>query len=298
MKTRSLNRRQVLRAATLTASVGAISVLHAAAKSKGVVWPIGCLNRAWAKWPSEVALAGIRAAGYRLAGLLSNHVDNPLALPDATVESLAALRKKLATNGLEANLTALRYNASSSSPDIEASVRAQLDHAQAIGVGTVMTFGTDRPENYERYLRLMKQTAAWAADRRLQLVLKPHGGISASAAELERCLDRVGHANFKLWYDAGNILHYTGKDPVTELKSIAKHVTGFCAKDCVGRGGEVMLQFGLGQVDFPGVFAVLKAAGFHGPVMVEGVKVGSTPEETTANARANREFLEKVLAST
>ena len=32
--------------------------------------------------------------------------------------------------------------------------------------------------------------------------------------------------------------------------------------------------------------------------MVEGVQVGATPEETTANARANREFLEKVLAST
>jgi len=32
-------------------------------------------------------------------------------------------------------------------------------------------------------------------------------------------------------------------------------------------------------------------------VMVECCKVGATPEETTANARANREFLEKVLAS-
>jgi hypothetical protein len=31
--------------------------------------------------------------------------------------------------------------------------------------------------------------------------------------------------------------------------------------------------------------------------MVEGVKVGATPEETAANARANREFLEKVLAA-
>jgi hypothetical protein len=30
---------------------------------------------------------------------------------------------------------------------------------------------------------------------------------------------------------------------------------------------------------------------------VEGVQVGATPEETTTNARANREFLEKILAS-
>ena len=31
--------------------------------------------------------------------------------------------------------------------------------------------------------------------------------------------------------------------------------------------------------------------------MVECCKVGQTAEETTANARANREFLEKILAS-
>lgn len=32
------------------------------------------------------------------------------------------------------------------------------------------------------------------------------------------------------------------------------------------------------------------------PNQVEGVKVGATAEETTVNARTNREFLEKVLA--
>ena len=31
--------------------------------------------------------------------------------------------------------------------------------------------------------------------------------------------------------------------------------------------------------------------------MVEGIKVGATAQETTANAKANREFLEKVLES-
>jgi sugar phosphate isomerase/epimerase len=58
-----------------------------------------------------------------------------------------------------------------------------------------------------------------------------------------------------------------------------------------------MSQFGTGKVDFKAVFAKLKSAGFNGPIMVEGVKVGATAEETTANARANREFLEKTLAA-
>jgi sugar phosphate isomerase/epimerase len=48
-------------------------------------------------------------------------------------------------------------------------------------------------------------------------------------------------------------------------------------------------KFGTGKVDFAGVFKAMKAAGFKGPIMVEGVKVGATPEETAANAKANRE---------
>ena len=62
------------------------------------------------------------------------------------------------------------------------------------------------------------------------------------------------------------------------------------------RVDEVMSQFGTGKVDFKAVFAKLKSVGFNGLIMVEGVKVGATAGETTANARANREFLEKVLA--
>jgi sugar phosphate isomerase/epimerase len=49
-------------------------------------------------------------------------------------------------------------------------------------------------------------------------------------------------------------------------------------------------------VDFPALFRRLKQAGFRGPVMVEGGAVGETAAATTRNARANREFLEGILA--
>jgi len=127
--------------------------------------------------------------------------------------------------------------------------------------------------------------------------MKPHGGSSGASEEILRCLEKVGHANFTIWYDAGNIIYYTGKDPAKELEPVARYVTGFCAKDCPGPKGEVMSQFGTGKVDFKAVFSKLKSAGFKGPIMVEGVKVGSTAEETTANALANRQFLEKVMAA-
>jgi sugar phosphate isomerase/epimerase len=142
----------------------------------------------------------------------------------------------------------------------------------------------------------MSDAAAYAKERKLKLVMKPHGGASGASDEIVAAIKRVNHPNFKIWYDAGNIIHYTGKDPVEEMKPIVRYVTGFCAKDCGAVKGDVMIQFGTGKVDFKSVFAALKAGGFNGPVMVECCAIGQTAAETTANAKANREYLEKVLA--
>jgi len=84
------------------------------------------------------------------------------------------------------------------------------------------------------------------------------------SAEIVAAMTAVKHPNFKIWYDAGNIIYYTGKDPVEELKPIAQHVTGFCAKDCAVPKGDVMIQFGTGKVDFAAVFATLDHRVTHG----------------------------------
>jgi sugar phosphate isomerase/epimerase len=194
-------------------------------------------------------------------------------------------------------MTAIRFKPDAPLADNIADLRKQIENAARLELKFMLTFGVDKPEHYETFYHLMADAAAQTDKRGIRLVLKPHGGGSGASEEILRCLDKVAHANFKIWYDAGNIIYYTGKDPLAELEPIAKHVTGFCAKDCAAPKAEVMSQFGTGKVDFKAVFAKLKSVGFNGPIMVEGVKVGATAEETTANARANREFLEKVLGS-
>jgi sugar phosphate isomerase/epimerase len=180
--------------------------------------------------------------------------------------------------------------------DSIAEVRRQIDHARTLGLPFVLSFGVDKPGEYDHFYKVMADAAAYAHERQIKLVMKPHGGGSGASAEIAAALQAVRHPNFTIWYDAGNIIYYTSKDPVEELKPIAQHVTGFCAKDCGAPQGDVMIQFGTGRVDFARVFQTLKAAGFDGPIMVECCKVGATSEETSANARANRTFLERVLA--
>ncbi len=294
-----MNRRKFLSQVTAATTVLAATPFSslAAEAGKGVQWPIGCFNRPWTKWTFDEALDGVKGAGYRLTGLLTRGKSEPFVGVEATNEYLDTLKKKIADRGLKANMAALRSRHDISVEDSRREVRQQIDNAHRLGLEYLLSFGVDRPAQYDHYYKVMSDAAPYAEDRKIKMVLKPHGGGSGAAEEILRCLENVKHPNFKIWYDAGNIIHYTGKDPVAELEPIAQHVTGFCAKDCGAQKGDVMIQFGTGKVDFKAVFAKLKAAGFNGPVMVECAAPAATPAEVTANARANREYLEKIFAS-
>lgn len=260
-------------------------------------WTIGCMNRPWTKWTLDETLAAVKAAGYTTVGLLTRTKADPFIAAEATPEYLDGLKRALAASGLTANMGALRSRHDVPLEETVRDLQKEIDHAAFLGLKYVMTFGIDDPALFERYFQAMARAAAYAAEKGVQVVMKPHGGSSGASDEIAVAMKKVGHPNFKIWYDAGNIIYYTGKDPVAELEPIVQHVTGFCAKDCAEPRGDVMIQLGAGKVDFVGVFRLLKSAGFAGPIMVECCAVGDTAQATGQNARANREFLERVLAS-
>jgi sugar phosphate isomerase/epimerase len=268
-----------------------------AAPAPGVKWPIGCFNRPWTKWTFAETLKAIKSAGYATTGLLSRTEKDPFIAADATPEYLAGLKRDLAASGLSVNMAALGSRYDIPLEDTVKGLQKEIDHAAFLGLKYVMTFGVEEETQYDPFFRAMARAAAYGAEKGVQVVMKPHGGSSGASGEIVAAMKKVGHPNFRIWYDAGNIIYYTGKDPIEELKPVVPFVTGFCAKDCAAPKSEVMIQFGTGKVDFAGVFKVLKSAGFEGPIMVECCAVAETPEATAVNAKANREFLEKVLAA-
>ena len=290
------SRREFLQHTIIGGAATALGVSFSPLLDAAVRWPIGCFNRPWTTWSFDDTLAQIKAAGYQTTGLLTRTKDEPFIGADATPDYLGKLKQRVAASGLTANMGALRSRHDIPVADSIKEVRHQIENAAGLALPFLLTFGVDKPEEYAHYYKVMSDAAAFAQERRIKLVMKPHGGGSGASAEIVAAMRAVKHSNFKIWYDAGNIIYYTGKDPVEELKPIAQHVTGFCAKDCAAPKSDVMIQFGTGKVDFGAVFATLKAAGFDGPIMVECCKVGATAEETMANARANRVFLEHVLA--
>jgi len=293
----AMNRRTFIRTSSVATAALASMPGTVAPAAEPPAWQIGCFNRAWTKWSYDDALDGIAAAGYKLTGLLSGHKGEAFTSSEATAEYLGGLKERLTKRGLAVNMTAIRFRPEAPLAENIADLHKQIANAAWLGIKFMLTFGVDNPAHYENFYRLMADAAAEGEKHGLRIAMKPHGGSSGASEEILRCIEKVGHSNFTIWYDAGNIIYYTGKDPVKELDPIARYVTGFCAKDCSGPKGEVMSQLGTGKVDFRAVLAKLKSVGFSGPLMVEGVKVGSTAEETTANALANRQFLEKVSAT-
>ena len=216
-------------------------------------WPIGCFNRPWTKWSYAETLKSIKSAGYGITGLLTRTKEDPFIGADATPEYLAGLKRAIAASGLTANLGALRSRHDIPIEDTIKGLHKEIDNAAFLGLKYVITFGIDKPEQFDHYFKSMADAAAYGAEKGVQVVMKPHGGSSGASDEIIAAMKKVGHPNFKIWYDAGNIIYYMGKDPVEELKPIVQYVTGFCAKDCAEPKGDVMIQFGAGKVDFAGV---------------------------------------------
>ena len=240
-------------------------------------------------------LDGVKSAGYRMVGLQTPTPSDPFVGAAAKPEYLAALKQKIGARGLTATMGRLRTLDAADFAEATGDIRRQVDNAKTLGLGTLINTGTNKPELYKPWYRLMAFAAAYTSDHGIKLVTKPHGGVNAAAAELLVCLEQIKHPNLGIWYDAGNVIFYTGKDPLAELEPIISHVTAFTAKDCAAKGSEVMIQFGEGKVDFPAIFRRLKQARFNGPIMVESCAIGATAAETTNNAKANRLFLESAL---
>jgi sugar phosphate isomerase/epimerase len=123
--------------------------------------------------------------------------------------------------------------------------------------------------------------------------MKPHGGFIATGAQCRQGVEQVGHKNFRIWYDPGNIFYYSdGKlDPVDDVASVDGLVVGMSVKD-FRMPKDVMVTPGTGLVNFRRVFERLQQGGFRrGPLLVECLERGDAAK-VTAEAGKARKFLE------
>ncbi|MGQ9576221.1 MAG: sugar phosphate isomerase/epimerase family protein [Thermoguttaceae bacterium] len=262
-------------------------------------WQIGIYTRPWARWDWRIALDAIAQAGFQYAGLMTTRSKTNLVLSaESSPEEGRLVREECARRGLR--VLSVYGGGYPVNPDkLEAGIKALrrlIDNVAAAGCGSLLLGGNANPALQEPYYKIVAECCVYAAEKGVLITLKPHGGLNATGPQCRKCVETVGHKNFRLWYDPGNILFYSdGKlDPVEDAATVDGLVVGMSVKD-YQHPRRVDLTPGTGQVDFPRLMTVLKKGGFaSGPLVIECLAPGEL-RATLEEARKARRFVEHLI---
>jgi hydroxypyruvate isomerase len=151
-----------------------------------------------------------------------------------------------------------------------------VENARLLGVprivlGSGVGFpGAKRPQNLDRLAEVFSQAVERTRDSGVKLILEPvNTRVDHPGALLDRTADAVAvaravnSASFGILYDLYHSVT-EGEDPAAELASAGGLVDYVQIADSPGRG-----QPGSGAIDWPASLAVLRAAGYAGPIGLE-----------------------------
>jgi len=293
------SRRRFLRQTLLAggAAVAASQTIgcRAIARTREPRWQIGCYTRPWDQFDYRVALDGVAEAGFKYAGIMTAKTKTWLILTvDSSLEDAADVGAEVRKRGLKCqSLYAGEFPVAQSVAAGIEGLHKLIDLSGACGSPNLMLAGVADAKLYDAYFNVIAEGCHYAASKGIGLSMKPHGGLNATGAQCRQGVERVGHLNFRIWYDPGNIFYYSdgNLDPVADVASVDGLVAGVSMKD-FRPPKEVMVTPGTGLVNFRRVFDRLQQGGFRrGPLLVECLERGDAAKVTVEAGKA-RKFLE------
>jgi sugar phosphate isomerase/epimerase len=295
-----IHRRDLLKAAAGAVALTAAARAGAASSTPPEDrWQIGIYTRPWDKFDWRLALDAIAEAGYRHAGLMTTNTKNRLVISvETTLDEAQTVGDECRKRGLRVpSVYGGGIPVGESLVAGIAGMRRLIDNCAACGAANLLMGGTGNKNLYDRYYKAIAETCAYAAAKGVGISIKPHGGLNATGPQCRKTVETVGHPNFRIWYDPGNIYYYSNgeRDPVDDAPTVAGLVVGMCVKDYV-HPKKVAVTPGEGRVDFPKVMQRLKAGGFTaGALVVECLSPGDE-KHLLAEAKKARRFVENLVA--
>ncbi|TVS19288.1 MAG: sugar phosphate isomerase/epimerase [Planctomycetaceae bacterium] len=308
-----VDRRQFLQqtlAAGAAASLAWSASSSPAGQSPAADYQVGIYTRPWDRHDYRVALDAIVEAGFKQAGLMTTTMPwgRLVISADTTIEQASEVGEEVRQRGLK--IPSVYGGGIPVQTSLQAGIdgmKRLIDNCAAAGAKDLLMGGISREELYEPYYQAIAATCDYAADQQLSISVKPHGGTNATGPDCRKCIEFVGHDNFSLWYDPGNIFFYShGElDPVDDAATVDGLVkVGMCIKDfdMVDRDGtptrNVALTPGTGRVDFAKVLQRLRQGGFtQGYLVIECLAPGDgTLASLLAEAKKARAFVEQLVA--
>jgi sugar phosphate isomerase/epimerase len=271
---------------------------------------IGIYTRPWDSFDYRVALDAAAEAGFRYVGLMTTTLPGRrlVITPDISPEEASAIGEEVRKRGLAVTSVYSDFSLAEGLEKAVASLKRLIDNCRIAGASSLLLGGVGNPKVYELYYATIKGCCDYAAERAIAMTIKPHGGLNATGPQCRQAIERVGHPNFSLWYDPGNIFYYSdGKlDPVDDAGTVDGLVReGMCIKDFVmseehGKiRKDVWVTPGKGRVNFLAVLRRLRDGGFvKGDLVIECID-RPDPRDTDnllSEAKLARQFVEDLLA--
>jgi len=260
-------------------------------------WQIGCYTRPWDRWEYRTALDAIAEAGFRHVGMMTTKSKSRLVISVATTLEEArqvgeeCRKRKLSVPSVYGGGIPVAQSLKAGI----AGLRKLIDNCAAAGAANLLMGGTGAPKLQAAYYEAVGACCDYAAEKGVGISVKPHGGLNSTGPQVRKIIEGVGHANFRIWYDPGNIYYYSNGvlDPVQDAATVDGLVVGMCVKD-YKHPKDVMVTPGTGRVDFAKVLARLGKGGFtSGALVVETLARGDR-KATLAEAVKARRFLEEL----
>ena len=226
----------------------------------------------FAPYTIDQALEGLAEAGYRACEIGAvkgwfEHID-PDTVSDAEIDRIG---RKL--NDLGITPVSLSGHAQLQTEEGAARFGRAIDIAAALGMQIVNTYTGDARSDEERaaYFANVAELCDRAAGHGLKIGMETDSNMLPTAELGVAILDRIGRPDVLGFnYDPGNVVYYTGADPLADLRFALPRLVHFHFKDKIGGKGHFHFPPpGDGEIDMTGLLTQLDEAGYAGPISAE-----------------------------
>jgi sugar phosphate isomerase/epimerase len=263
---------------------------------------LACMTLPYSPFPLERALTGIKSSGYDYVAWGTSHRESGAAKPvmaiDAPPSEAAKLAARCRNMGLEPVMMFSTVNLEAANA-LDAHLR-RIEQAAAAKLPFLLTFGKTMPGEYDTFVGNLKKIAPRAKQAGIMVVIKQHGGNTATGAHCARIVNEVAHESVKICYDAGNVLDYENHDPIADIQTCWRDIRAFNIKDHRNTPKDQDCGPGFGEIDHYKLFAPVMKTGLTIPLTFENIFEPLVPRPVAAEgvdalARRAKEYIETVL---
>jgi sugar phosphate isomerase/epimerase len=283
--------------------IGAGAIAKAAPEGAPTNFQLACMTLPYAPFPLARALKGIAAAGFKFVAWGTTHQNSPgrrdpVIPKDAPPSAAAQLGRECRDLGLEPVMMFSEIYVGA--PESVQVHTRRIEQAAAAGMPFVLTFGAIQAGGRDVWIRNLKELGPIARKNNVTIVVKQHGGNTATGVDCMRITDEVNDPGVKVGYDAGNVLDYENHDPIADIQQCWREIRAFCIKDHRNTPKDEDCGPGFGEIDHYKLLMPVLRTGLNMPLAFENIfeplrPRPRNPEGVDALARRSREFIETVI---